>query len=172
MLEVLISIVVIAFGLLGIAGLQAFAVKNNQSANMRTTASALALDMVDRVQSNWAGASAGAYNKPTLDSSYTSPVAGCKTTAGCTSSDLAATDLSEWSTLVASALPNGRGLVCIDNTPNDGTIAAPACDNAGSTGYVVKIWWRDDRTASGSSAATPSAPQRFSWQFVTWPVGP
>ena len=42
MLEVLISIVIIAFGLLGVAGLQAFALKNNNSASLRTTATILA----------------------------------------------------------------------------------------------------------------------------------
>lgn len=171
MIEVLISIVVIAFGLLGVAGLQAFAVKNNQSASMRITASTLALDMVDRVSANWPGAGVGGYNK-VAPADYAAPVSSCKTLSGCTGLDIAATDLSDWSTLVRTALPNGRGIVCLDATPNDGVDdTAHGCDAAGgtnTTNYVVKIWWRDDRSASANLAA----PQRFSWPFITWPLGP
>ncbi len=64
MLEVLIAIVVIAFGLLGIAGLQAFAVKNNHGASLRVTATTLASDMIDRIKSNYTAVTNGDYNKP------------------------------------------------------------------------------------------------------------
>ena len=57
MLEVLIAIVVIAFGLLGVAGLQVLALKNNQSASSRLIATTLANDMVDRSRrTRWARA--------------------------------------------------------------------------------------------------------------------
>ena len=166
MLEVLISIVVIAFGLLGVAGLQAFAIKNNQSAAMRVTASTLAMDMVDRVHGNWAAVNVEppavpAYNSSNV-SDYTTAQANCKTAAGCSSAQMAQNDLFEWAQLVAAALPNGAGIVCIDSTPNDGTSAtAPACDNTGIDNFVVKIWWRDDRSVTGD----PAAPQRFIWPF-------
>ena len=161
MLEVLIAIVVIAFGLLGIAGLQAFAMKNNYSASLRITATTLANDMVDRMKANYIAVTNGDYNKPNT-TDYATAVASCLTTTGCTSQELAQNDLNEWAQRLAAALPNGRGIVCLDSTPNDGgTVAAPACDNAGTTMYVVKIWWIDDRTATGSAAT----PQRFSWAF-------
>lgn len=161
MLEVLISIVVIAFGLLGIAGLQAFAIKNNQSASLRLTASTLANDMVDRMKTNYVGVSNGDYNKPST-TDYGTAVASCLTPSGCTPQQLAQNDLNEWSVKVAAVLPNGRGIVCLDSTPNDGVDAtAPACDNTGVTIYTVKIWWLDDRTATGN----PARPQRFSWPF-------
>jgi type IV pilus assembly protein PilV len=161
MLEVLISIVVIAFGLLGIAGLQAFAIQNNHSASLRITATSLANDMIDRMKANYIAVMNGDYNKPNT-ADYTTPVASCLTTAGCTSQQLAQNDLNEWTQRLAASLPNGRGIVCLDSTPNDGVSdAAPACDNSGTTMYVVKIWWIDDRTATGNAAT----PQRFSWAF-------
>jgi type IV pilus assembly protein PilV len=161
MLEVLISIVVIAFGLLGIAGLQAFAIKNNHSASLRITATSMANDMIDRMKANYIAVMNGDYNKPN-SADYGTAVASCLTTAGCTSQQLAQNDLNEWSQRLAASLPNGRGVVCLDSTPHDGTtVAAPECDNTGTTMYVVKIWWIDDRTASG----VPAAPQRFSWAF-------
>ena len=165
MLEVLVSIVVIAFGLLGIAGLQAFAVKNNQSAGLRLIATTVAIDMVDRVHANESSmtvnGTATGYNKPAA-SDYNAPVAGCRQVAGCTTFDMAQNDLAEWKTLVTSALPQGEGIVCLDNTPNDGTSAAdPQCDGVGLDNYVVKIWWRDDR--SGNPLAVNL--QRLSWPF-------
>ena len=161
MLEVLISMVIIAFGLLGVAGLQAFALKNNQSAHFRSVATMLASDIADRMRANPNGAVFdGAYNKPDLSSYPTQGVTNCGNTSGCTSTQLAENDLYEWQLRVKSALPGGEGIICVDSTPNDGVTATSAghCDNAGVTNYVVKIWWQDDRTRSGDVAK----PQRFS----------
>ena len=148
LLEVLISIVIIAFGLLGIAGLQAFALKNNQSASFRLTATSLAADLVDRMKTNVAGVTSGAYDHADAGAyAIGNKVAGCLA-AGCTPTELAANDLAEWSEKVALALPGGKAVVCLDSTPNDGTAPGTAlCDGAGTVGYVVKIWWTDDRTS-------------------------
>ncbi len=147
MLEVLISIVVIAFGLLGVAGLQAFALKNNQSAAYRSVATSLASDMVDRMKANPLAAFAGAYNGAN-SGAYGSPVPTCLTGPGCSSTELASNDLYEWRLLVRDALPNGSAVVCLDATPRDGTsIASAACDGAGRQ-YVIKVWWVDDRNTT------------------------
>jgi type IV pilus assembly protein PilV len=144
MLEVLISIVIIAFGLLGIAGLQAFAIKNNHSASLRITATSLANDMIDRMKANYVAVMNGDYNKSN-STDYGTAVASCLTTAGCTSQQLAQNDLNEWTQRLAASLPNGRGIVCLDSTPDDGASdATPACDNTGTTMYAVKIWWIHD----------------------------
>jgi type IV pilus assembly protein PilV len=161
MLEVLIAIVVIAFGLLGVAGLQVVALKNNQSASYRLTATTLANDMIDRVKTNAIGLIAGDYNTPDVNA-YTTQVAACLSSAGCTPQQLAQNDRFEWAQLVAAALPGGRGIVCLDSTPDDGlNVAAPQCDGAGTTLYAVKIWWNDER----NQAADPTRPLRFSWTF-------
>jgi type IV pilus assembly protein PilV len=161
MLEVLIAIVILAFGLLGVAGLQAYAVANNQSAALRVAAAGLATDMVDRMKLNTPVflENLGYYNKPnSVD--YTTAVASCTATAGCSVQERAQNDLYEWAQRVAASLPNGKGIVCVDSTPNDGASqAAPACDNTGINLYVVKIWWRDDRM----NVAT-TRPQ-FVWAF-------
>jgi type IV pilus assembly protein PilV len=152
MLEVLISIIVISFGLLGVAGLQAFALKNNQSASLRLAATTLASDMIDRMKTNVEGVQNGNYNRPNV-ADYVTAVPSCLTTAGCTPQQLAQNDLNEWAQRVAAALPSGRGIVCLDSTPNDGgaDFSDPRCDNTGTSIYVVKIWWLDDRTASASA---------------------
>ena len=153
MLEVLISMVIIAFGLLGVAGLQAFALKNSSSASQRLTATALANDMMDRLRSNFASVDAGGYNKP-LIADYDAP-SGCvnpSSSTVCTTAEVAQNDRYEWQQRVARALPNGRGIVCRDSTPNDGTTpAAHGCDDLGVVLFAVKIWWTDDRTSRDPS---------------------
>ena len=145
MLEVMISIVIIAFGLLGVAGLQAFALKNTQSANFRLTATTLANDIIDRMKSNYAGVSSGSYNRPN-SGDYEASV-NCNG-APCSAALLGDFDRAEWARRVRQALPGGVGIVCLDSTPNDGANAGvPACDGNGDVMYVVKIWWNDDRTS-------------------------
>jgi type IV pilus assembly protein PilV len=161
MLEVLISIVVISFGLLGIAGLQAFALKNNQGAGQRMTTTMLANDMVERVWSSNKNDRV-LYNAPSL-ASYQTPVASCLTVAGCSTTDLVNNDLNEWQLRIAASLPSGAGIICQDASPDDGNNAsAPGCDFATNAPFVVKIWWLDDRSAT-ANAANPL--QRFSWSF-------
>jgi len=60
LLEVLITIVIVSVGLLGMAALQAFSLKANQSANSRTKATALAYMIVDRMRAHGGGALATA----------------------------------------------------------------------------------------------------------------
>lgn len=160
MLEVLISMVIVAFGLLGVAGLQAFALKHNQSATFRSTATTLAGDIIDRIKANIGGSIDNIYNAPNTGS-YTTAVATCLTT-GCTTTELATNDLFEWQQRIALGLPAGVGIVCLDSTPHDGNDAADhQCDNVGESNYAVKIWWTDDRTQSGQL----NRPQRFSTSF-------
>ena len=154
LLEVLIAIVVVAFGLLGLAGLQVFALKNNQSASLRVTATNLTTDIIDRMKANYIGVINNEYNKPTT-ASYTTTEATCATT-GCAPQLLARNDLREWQQRVAATLPGGVGIVCLDKNPNDNSLpTATDCDNDGATSYVVKIWWYDDRTQMNK--ANPAA---------------
>lgn len=52
MLEVLISIVILAFGILGLASLQAYSLKAAQSSNLRSIAADLAGTMAEQIQTN------------------------------------------------------------------------------------------------------------------------
>ena len=55
LIEVLIAMLVLAVGLLGLAGLQATSLRNNQSAYNRSQATQLAYDIADRMRANSAG---------------------------------------------------------------------------------------------------------------------
>lgn len=144
LIEVLVSMTILAVGILGINAMQTATLKSNQNSYMRTQAVYLAQDIVERMRSNGQGVAAGNYNNP-------APVltAACQTAAGCTAAQMAAHDVAQWQAAVAAALPSGAGVVCLDASPDDGTPAAPACSNTGTL-YTVKIWWDDNRDGTVS----------------------
>src|SRR5260370_1121002 len=136
LVEVLVSIVIISIGLLGLAGLHAVAMAKGNSGLLRSKATELGYAMADRIRVNLIASSAGAYTSMTPQSSLTDP--GC-ISVNCTPAQLAVSDYVEWNTEVASALPQGAGVVCVDSTPDDGTPAAPACDGTHGSGFPVRL---------------------------------
>lgn len=140
LVEVLVSALLLAIGMVGLAGLQAASLKNNQSSFMRSQVTALAYDLADRMRANVPGANANAYAPANA-----AVAISCTTTAGCSPQQMAQNDIAEWNAAITTYLPLGQGWVCLDSTPNDGTSAAvPQCDGAG-TQFTIKIWWDDDR---------------------------
>jgi type IV pilus assembly protein PilV len=144
MLEILISIIILSIGLLGLASLQGLSLRNAGNANFRGSATQQAYDLADRMRANKAALDAGSYNNQ-----QGVLVATCFQSAGCNTLEMAQMDVYVWNQNNARLLPSGRGFVCTDSTPNDGTPAAPACDNLPNSPYVIKIWW-DERVASGA----------------------
>lgn len=158
LIEVLVSALILAIGLVGVAALQAQAMLNNQSAFMRSQATALAYDLADRMRSNIVGANAGAY-----DFGVAAVNTSCNTVSGCGPTALAQNDLAEWNAAIAAYLPAGRGFVCVDSTPDDGTGPGnPQCDNAGGQ-FSIKIWWDDDR--DGAISVTAANNERLAITF-------
>lgn len=144
MLEILISIMILSIGLLGLGSLQAFSLRNSGNANYRGIASQQAYDLTDKIRANQVALIAGNYNNQQGVS-----VPACYTAGGCTTLQMAQMDVFNWSQNLARLLPGGRGFVCTDSTPNDGTPTAPACDNLPNAPYVIKIWW-DERLTTGA----------------------
>ncbi len=158
LIEVLVAALILSIGLVGVAGLQAMSLKNNQSAYMRSQASALAYDLADRMRSNVSGARDGFF-----DPEQAAANAQCNTPAGCSPQEMAQNDLSEWLVMLTGILPMGSGFVCIDSTPNDGTDSGdPQCDGTG-TRTSIKIWWDDNR--DGAINVTTANTERLSINF-------
>jgi len=114
LLEVLISIVVLAIGLLGLAALQTTSLKNNHSAQYRTTATVLSYDIIDRMRLN-----------QTADYSLTLAA----TPSGATLKD---TDLLAWTTSLSNELPAGDGAIAING--DIVTVTVQWDDSRGSQG--------------------------------------
>lgn len=104
LIEVLVTMVVMSFGLLGFAALLTKSVSTNRQATQRSQATILAHDIAERMRVNRAAAVAGAYNLA-LDSD---PAGG----------GLAGEDMVDWIGLVADALPQGDAAVNVNGNGN------------------------------------------------------
>lgn len=119
LIEVLVTILVLAIGLLGLAGLQVTSVQSNHSAYYRSQATILAYDISDRMRSNRTAALDGAYDVDFPDSSNSHSVSG----------DRATQDSAEWLNSLADTLPDGTGKV--ERSDNLITIHVRWDDNRG-----------------------------------------
>lgn len=130
LIEVLVAVIILAIGLLGLAGIQTVGLKNNQSAYMRSQATQLAYDIADRMRANVAGAA----TYTAIDPPDAAETASCKTAAGCTPAQLAQTDLYQWNTTLTNILPGGSGTIAL----------------AGNT-FTITITWDDDHDDDNSN---------------------
>jgi len=101
LVEVLVTIVVISFSLLAMAGLQLNSLGGSKEASLRTTATVLGYDILDAMRANRAAALSGSYD---IDLGAASP----------NGASIAEQDLKQWLTQAASRLPSGGGSVSVD----------------------------------------------------------
>lgn len=111
LLEVLITVIIMSFGLLGIASLMVRGVGLNHASYLRSVASQQAYDMGDRIRANAAGAIAGNYNTITFTANQ-----NCGSCTACTTANLATYDACHWNKQNEKLLPMGRGTVSRDGS--------------------------------------------------------
>lgn len=140
LIEVLVTMVLLAIGILGLAGLQARSLTNSHGSVYRTIASQQAYDIADRMAANLVGVGAGNYDNLTA-TLPTNP--GCITT-GCSVANMAVTDRYQWLRVNAATLPSGQGTVrCVI-----GPAATCVTNTAGSNRiFEVTVAWIE-RTSS------------------------
>jgi type IV pilus assembly protein PilV len=162
LLEVLVAIVVLSFGLLGVVGLQAASLQANKEARNQSSAVRLARELGDlmRGNKNVANDHNSANNQYLVDYTGTLPTADedCYAATCTTAANVAAFQLREWLSRAAVDLPGLHVKICYDSAPYDADgMPQWACDDSGGAGVaVVKIGWTrmaTDRGVSASSAA-------------------
>lgn len=126
LVEVLVSMVIMALGLVSLAALQNFTLRYQLGSVHRAQLSGLLSDYAERVRSNLAqapmdaGGSASSMNYLFGDdwaaqsSAPTAVSPDCKGTSACTAPQLAASDMAQWRARVRSELPRGSVLVTGD----------------------------------------------------------
>lgn len=154
LLEVLIAILVLSFGLLGMLGLIINSYKMTSSSNFRTIAAQQAYSIADTLRGNIL--LLAKFQDPSEASN-----SGCFLLTGCEKDDVYGNDVAMWHSRLASMLPLGRGTICSDATPTDGDPGDWACDpvTAIPTGpFVVKVCWVEGQpyqtTVAGDGSKT------------------
>lgn len=150
LIEVMVSLVVISIGLLGVASLQINALQQNHSAYMRSQATQLAYNIVDRMRANPSQVANGEYFAAS-GASNAACISHVGTVAGCTATEMARHDLGEWQTRIGTELLQGNGRVCRSDLSGD-LPGAPDCEADNSANpVVVYVWWQDSRNTNSAA---------------------
>jgi type IV pilus assembly protein PilV len=107
LLEVLVALLILSFGLIGLAMLQTVGLKFNTNSATRTQSTFLAYDIIDRMRANPSAISGGLYDVADTSAAQSiidSSVTDCATTA-CSSAQMAAYDLKQWYSLQDRHMP-------------------------------------------------------------------
>jgi type IV pilus assembly protein PilV len=119
LVEILVTLLIVSIGLLGIAALHAFSLRNNYDALLRSHASAMASDIVDRMRANIPAIRNG--NTMLADSDYEVEF---DVTPDLEDADSQATiDVAEWKLALAEQLPEGDGRIQINEATGVVTIS-------------------------------------------------
>lgn len=142
LVEVLVSILLAAIGLLALSGANVAAIRYSKLSQYRGTATLLAADLAERMRSNQAGLASYLVTDDFTTQQAGLPAAStaCETYANtCTSATIAAYDLASWRRLVRSQLPEGA----VSVAPSAAVLA-------------VDVWvaWRDPAVADSNENAT------------------
>ena len=151
LIEILVTVFVLAFGLLGFAALQTEGMKNNRVAELRSVVTQNTYNIADRIRANVGGAISGTYvanSAPAVaydcETSFTGTVVANK----CSSVEMANADLDRWYTTLGDALPSGTGsITCADADAAD----VDACTR-GSL-YSISVMW-EESTRTGFATKT------------------
>ncbi|WP_230409833.1 type IV pilus modification protein PilV [Undibacterium fentianense] len=154
LIEIMVSILVMAIGLLGLASLQINAMKFQKTASQRSEATQAAYDLGERMRSNWVATGAPT-DKATNEAKYTfldeygtvyaanhDPQNDCVSTK-CTSAQIAANDIQEWLRNLQRRLIGGAGVI------------VPVVGGVGST-FDVTVMWKEP-TFTDVDATCPEA---------------
>ena len=140
LVEVLIAMLLMSFGVLAMTAMQAHAIQHSQTTDSRARATLLAHDLADRMRANtaplgdWgtydlsaAAASAASAAPPSADA--------CQGSAVCSFDEMAAADLAQWQQQLAGSLPQGRGHVRTVGTQADVWVIWDEADTAGAQAH-------------------------------------
>lgn len=151
MIEVLVTMAVLAFGLLGMAGLMMQSQRSGMESYQRVQALILLQDMYERINTNRVAAGCYAYTNATTGAPYLGT--GSSASAVCATNPQVATDLGTWdavlngaaeqtSSVNAGAMVGARGCISYD-----GSASAVLNDSTGTaipgTGvYTLSVAWQ------------------------------
>lgn len=135
LIEVLVTLVLVAIGLSGMMMMQARGLEQNQSAYLRTQAIAMASDMADRMRLNKQAALKDLYQLAKSDTS-----AGfAKPPATPADKKLAYNDLNIWLNWVELSLPKGDAVITRNSQVMSITISWGGADGKAADSYVHEM---------------------------------
>lgn len=159
LIEVLISIIILSFGLLGMVGLQAAALQANRDARLQSVATTLARELAEMMRGNKDIALA-AINNPYVGQWQSGDAWQPATSSYCLSvsatpcanpNETAQAQMTQWLARVDAELPGARVEVCSDPSPFDdaGLPRWSTCNSPPGGTVMMKIGWTRGSTDRG-----------------------
>ncbi|MBI1772241.1 MAG: type IV pilus modification protein PilV [Burkholderiales bacterium] len=153
MVEIIVTMVIVAIGLLGVASLQANTLKYLKGANYRSEATQAAYDISDRMRANGqaikdkdTGINPNFYSYQTAYSSTVAAlptVPSCSNVNNCTAQEVANKDVAEWLRNLGVRMYGGAGYITLN----------------AAGGYDVTVMWKEpNMTAVDPSCPTGAPP--------------
>ena len=143
LIEVLITISVLSFGLLGIAGLQISAIANTHIAYQYSQAASLAQSIAENLRANQAAAVAGLYQH-SPDAKAPAINKKCSA-ASCTAAEMAAWNIATWHTALNENLPESRLSITCPTTCSSQSIR------------LITIYWDAKRNGATGTGCNPAS---------------
>lgn len=161
LIEVLVAVVLLSFGVVGLAGMQLNGTKFNHSAYLRSQATSLAYDLADRARANLDACPPGdvcAYATPLATAFNGDATQACGLPlAAPDANTMAASDVNQWKSCLDNRLPGAQGqavllgaaaaYVPVDYVDQCGVTHAAA----GRQVLVVEVNWTDGRLAGSGN---------------------
>lgn len=140
LIELLVAVLIMAFGILGVAGLQVISLQQNRAALYRAEAVQLANDLMDRIRVNPNVTYTAAIDAD--PAATTSCIAN-----SCSPADMRDYDITQWKCAINSVDVDGNTFPVCD--ANNFNIEGALPDGAGSVllvagVYVITVQWDDD----------------------------
>lgn len=154
LIEVLVSMLILLVGLLGTASMQLISMQNNQNAYIRSQATHIAAEFLDRIRSNPEAHRAGRYDNITLDTVDDVPDSpACVASAGgCTANKMMVQDVREWAYHFFN-VDDQAGY-----KPTIPAGSATVSRDAATDEYVVTVFWQEkDWTEDADGKAVRAA---------------
>ncbi len=146
MIEVLITVLILAVSILGVAAMQVTALKNLNSSYSSSMAWIVAEDISERMRANPIAVTADDY----VHSAAPANFPDCAQNA-CSTADLAAYDIGNWWVIMNNTLPSPSGEITRLN---------------GTNTFVVTVRWDDDRSgSSGTNCPVQTASDLECYRF-------
>lgn len=154
LVEILITMLIVSFALLGVAGMQLTSIRYSQSSGFREVAANLAQTMSEKIRTNSAALTGAtdlsAYRAADDYASATTipddPGCGLGSTP-CSAAESAQRDLREWRQALQQELPGGRG--ALQTVTNNGLVSS-------SARRVIVMWMEKPKDSDDNLGAMPT----------------
>lgn len=132
MIEVLVTITIVSFALLGLAAMLIKSIQHSNGSLLQGVAVQQAYDLADRMRANASGLNSGSYDNVICPAAQS-----CTGFTTCSTSQLAAYDVCTWNSQNGTLLPAGQG-----------TLA-----RGGGATYAITVNW-NDRSSGGRKSVS------------------